>query len=371
MFKGMLLLIVVLVVFFLGIGLKPLLWSPEKKEFLAMLFQRRSAEELSRAASERLAATLAGLGVTDDGITKSESRDGGVETWKVLLPSGISALQCNLAITRGLRGTGVRIADAVEEHTGGGTVVTMKLEARKKVTHLLELRQVKYDKKVATPLIAIVVDNLGGEGLSIVDKFISLPVPLTFLVLPGRSYSEPLAQKAVSSGKEVFVDVPMEPKGYPTVDPGKGAIYVDLPSSAIRKIIRKHLSSFPYAKGISNHMGSLATQDRKVMTVVLNELRKGKLVFLDNQTTPNSIVGEVAGELEVPCLKGGYVLDDRKGDLRRLRQRLGELERVSFEKGQAIGTVRIVKETLSELEKWIPQMTKKGVKFVTLSELVK
>ena len=69
-----------------------------------------------------------------------------------------------------------------------------------------------------------------------------------------------------------------------------------------RKMIRKsdapNVRAVPYARGLNNHMGSLATTDRRVMENVFRALPKG-MYFIDSRTIGNSVAAEVAHEMKV------------------------------------------------------------------------
>jgi Uncharacterized protein conserved in bacteria len=62
----------------------------------------------------------------------------------------------------------------------------------------------------ATKAIVLVIDDFGYRNDSVSDRFLNLPIPLTCAVLPGHSQSASIAKKALKSGKEVIIHMPME-----------------------------------------------------------------------------------------------------------------------------------------------------------------
>jgi polysaccharide deacetylase 2 family uncharacterized protein YibQ len=64
----------------------------------------------------------------------------------------------------------------------------------------------------------------------------------------------------------------MEPRDYPTRNPGAGAVLVDLSGREIRNRVRGALRKVDPAAGVITHMGQLAVEDRDVMRAVLEEL---------------------------------------------------------------------------------------------------
>ena len=58
--------------------------------------------------------------------------------------------------------------------------------------------------------------------------------------------------------------------------------------AAIRQNVRAALSTSPYYVGVNNHMGSLMTEDAGAMNIILSELHRRGLFFIDSRTSPGS-----------------------------------------------------------------------------------
>lgn len=124
------------------------------------------------------------------------------------------------------------------------------------------------------PKVVIVIDDLGYHKQLGVE-FIELEAPITFSFLPQAPYAKEMAVLAFQKGKETLIHLPMEPKTYPEVDPGPGALMIGMRSEEVQAILSKDLDEFPYVKGANNHMGSRFTEDREKMVLVLALLKKG------------------------------------------------------------------------------------------------
>jgi hypothetical protein len=78
----------------------------------------------------------------------------------------------------------------------------------------------------------------------------------------------------------------------------------------IRRLLDADFESVPGALGMNNHMGSKATADEGVMTVVLEYLKdKGKL-FVDSRTTAETAGPRIAQSLGLAILQRDVFLDD-------------------------------------------------------------
>ena len=64
-------------------------------------------------------------------------------------------------------------------------------------------------------------------------------------------------------------------------------------------------------KGVSNHMGSKATEDRELMTTILAELKRRRLFFVDSVTSDRSVCAPVAAALKIPFARREVFLDNR------------------------------------------------------------
>ena len=75
--------------------------------------------------------------------------------------------------------------------------------------------------------IALLVDELGARGDAF-DTVLALGRPLTVAILPELPLSRRLAREAARAGLEVTLELPLEPYGFPAVDPGPGVLLVSM-----------------------------------------------------------------------------------------------------------------------------------------------
>lgn len=221
--------------------------------------------------------------------------------------------------------------------------------------------------------IAIVIDDFGYQ-MDLALKFFEIPLGLTCSILPRLKYSKQLAELASTYDKEVWLHLPLQPYGYPEINPGPGALFVDMSAEQLQKVFKRDLKTVPGAKCVDNHMGSKFTEDRGKMTELGEFIKAENLCFLDNQTSPKSVAYEIAQELGIKSARRGLVLDIEEGetkDVYSIEEKLQELVQTSIEAGEVIAVGHIRESTYQALATFYPEFARQGIKVVPASELMR
>jgi polysaccharide deacetylase 2 family uncharacterized protein YibQ len=220
-----------------------------------------------------------------------------------------------------------------------------------------------------TARIAVVVDDLGNE-LAPATRIAGWKEPVAGAVLPDLRWSAASAETLARGGHEVLLHLPMEPEGYPRVRPGPGLVLRSQSDAEIERLLEEDLATVPGAVGVNNHMGSAATADARVMRAVSRVLARRHLFFLDSRTTDATVAERTAEEASVRAASRRVFLDDVARE-DAIRAQLDELVRRAHQEGAAIAIGHPYPVTLFVLEKELPEMVKRGVELVKVSELVK
>jgi uncharacterized protein len=218
------------------------------------------------------------------------------------------------------------------------------------------------------PKVAIVIDDLGYDG-RLAKRFLKIDGPLSFSVLPHGTFSKSIARRIHDADQELLLHLPMEPTGYPKVNPGVGALLVEMTEVELVQTLRKDLDAFPYIKGVNNHMGSKFCQNERKLRPVMLELNTRGLFFLDSRTTSKTKAYTVAQELHVPSAERNVFLDNIQNP-RAIRAQLNRLTELAHLRGEAIGIAHPHEVTLEVLRREIPKLSGKGVELVPVSQLV-
>lgn len=215
--------------------------------------------------------------------------------------------------------------------------------------------------------IAIVIDDWGYNlnNLHILDE---IKYPLTTSVLPHLNYSHTLAEELHRRGFEIILHLPMEP--YEKFRLERNTIMTSMDEPNITSIIDSDLANVPYARGVSNHMGSKATEDLRTMSIIFKKLKERHLYFLDSIVTSKSICSDLANKMQLLFTKRDVFLDN-KLDPQYIRRQIYKLKTKAKIYGQAVGICHDQETTLETLKEVMPDLEKQGYKFVFVSELVR
>jgi hypothetical protein len=158
------------------------------------------------------------------------------------------------------------------------------------------------------PKAAIIIDDVGFD-VDLAKAFLELRAPLTLAVLPTAPHAQAIALEAMGKGVEVILHLPMEPKENNGEGLGAGVLLAKMGEAEFVEVLNSHLNRFPGVKGVNNHMGSLLTEREDKMTIVLRELKKRRLFFVDSRTTPQSVASKIAFDMKVPVASRSVFLD--------------------------------------------------------------
>jgi len=214
--------------------------------------------------------------------------------------------------------------------------------------------------------IAIVIDDWG-YNLNNMPIANQIRLPFTASILPNLPYSEEVAARLHKKQVEIILHLPMEPHEEYGLE--KNTLTTSLPDEQVRTILRSDLANIQFAQGVSNHMGSKATEDERLMSVVLKELKKRGLYFLDSLVSAHTVCAELAPTIGVRFAKRDIFLDNTQ-DPTYIWSQIHKLKKKAKMYGHAIGIGHDRKNTLKVLKEAMPQLEKEGYRFVYLSEVV-
>lgn len=220
-------------------------------------------------------------------------------------------------------------------------------------------------QKPESKYLYFVLDD-GGHNLSQLKPFLEFPGKLTIAVIPGLTYSTQAARAVVQAGKELILHFPMEALD---MDAGPEALKVGDSDVILKSKLSQALESVPGARGVNNHMGSRATEDPRLMTMLLLELKNRKLFFLDSFTSPRSVAQEVGRKMNFQVWERNVFLDNEK-TREFILQAIEEGKKVADQKGHAVMIGHVWTSELAEvLTDIYPQLLEEGYTLEDLSHL--
>ena len=225
------------------------------------------------------------------------------------------------------------------------------------------------EAKSDRPRLAIVIDDLG-RNLESAAELAALPLPLTFAVFPRLKNSTKVAAYFADHHRDIILHAPMEPRGYPSVDPGPGVLLSAMGEAELSAVFIENLQSLPGIIGVNNHMGSRLTADSQKMAQVMKILKGRNLFFLDSRTIAGTVAYKEALEAGIPALQRDIFLDNVQ-DEEHIIEQFRALIEVARVKGSAIGIGHPYPETAAALATFSEMAGQAGVEVVALRELVR
>ena len=254
------------------------------------------------------------------------------------------------------------------------SMIQRRIDQTKKeldIERAVRRRQEEARKKVVPsalkPKVAIVLDDWG-YNLKNFEVASNLGCPITFSILPNLPYSRRIAVAAMESGNEVILHLPLEP--YEDLPLEKDTITTAMTEKEAAKIFDNQVASMPEITGISNHMGSKATEDKRVMTPIFKRMKKRGLYYLDSVVTSKSVAGELCGGIGVRFAARSVFLDNELST-EHVKKQVEELARVAREKGSAVGVGHDRAVTIAVLAEMLPRLQEMGIEIVPVSKIAK
>lgn len=327
------------------------------------------------AVDEAVFDALHEAGVDREHITlRLVPGDGGeITEIEALLGPGQDAGALAAALDRHLAGTGVVSA---WRDIDGGRLLTIRKGPR--LTHkvsLLFLRQpLEPPRPPAAPApskgprAAIIIDDMGYQ-LEPARELLGLDLGLTYSVLPFSPHGVEIAKAARRKGREVLVHLPMQPRSYPKVDPGPGALFTNMSPGKLERTAGRDLDWVPDAVGVNNHMGSSFTEDAAALKPVMRAIHQRGMFFIDSLTSPHSRALAAARQAGVPA-RARQIFLDHDPSPRAVRRQLRRLMALARRRDGVIAIGHPHPATINVLTEMAPELRKR-LSLVPASRLVR
>lgn len=201
--------------------------------------------------------------------------------------------------------------------------------------------------------LTIIIDDVG-ENYTLLKNFVALPIQLTFAIWPFASATKLSSQYLSSMKQSTIIHFPMEPLGFPAVEPGNGVLTLDMPPEIIKSQINKALLAVPHAIGVNNHMGSAFTANQKQVENFIQSVAmlNPKLFILDSLTHPRSLLYSTAKRYNLKAFSRTIFIDNIRTVEATLEQ-LIKAQRIAKQYGKIIAIGHLAPTTLEALKQFI------------------
>jgi polysaccharide deacetylase 2 family uncharacterized protein YibQ len=218
----------------------------------------------------------------------------------------------------------------------------------------------------AGPRVAIMVGGLGVSASATGEALAKLPAAVTLAFTPYGHDLERLVARARGEGREIVLQVPMEPFDYPDNDAGPQTLLTSL--SPDQNLDRLHwaMSRFQGYVGIANYMGARFTAAEQALGPVMRDAGKRGLIYVDDGTSARSLTSQIAGASNMPFAKANIVLDAVPSPI-EIDNALARLEAMARERGVAIGVATALPASIDRIAQWAKAAAGRGIVLVPVS----
>lgn len=217
--------------------------------------------------------------------------------------------------------------------------------------------------------IAIVVGGLGLSQTGTQKAIKELPPEVTLGFAATGNSLQRWMQEGRREGHEVLLQIPFEPFGYPSTDPGPDTLLVSDPAKINLERLHRSMAKITNYTGVMNYLGARFMADDKALEPVLRDVGQRGLLFLDDGSSAQSRTGIIAKAVSTPIGFADLQLDDQVNDAAILRK-LDDLERIARRNGSAIGVASAFDESVAAISKWSVEAAARGIEIVGVSALV-
>ena len=223
-------------------------------------------------------------------------------------------------------------------------------------------------EKVDKPVIAVIIDDMGVDMIR-TQKILELDYPLTVSYLTYAPNLQSQINHAKEANNEILLHVPMQALN-DNYDYGGEYLSTNNSKNRNLEILKAQLDKAEGYIGINNHMGSKFTSDESQLSMVIEELDRRGLSFIDSLTTSQSKGDIVAKDTKIPYATRDVFLDD-SNKLEDIKKSLKYLETIAKKRGFAVAIGHPRTNTIKMLKAWLPTLQKKGIELVPISYIIK
>lgn len=214
--------------------------------------------------------------------------------------------------------------------------------------------------------IAVVIGGLGLSQTGTQSAIGKLPPEITLAFAPQGNSLGRWMQAARREGHEIVMQVPLEPFDFPNVNPGRNTLTIDGSTEENLKNLRWTLSRTTNYTAVMNYMGARFSTSPEAMGMLMAELGKRGLGYVDDGSSARSLAPELALKNGVPFAAGDAIIDEVQ-ERGAILDKLDQLERTARAKGFAIGTGNAFDVTVDAVASWASEARKRGIEIVPIS----
>jgi polysaccharide deacetylase 2 family uncharacterized protein YibQ len=222
----------------------------------------------------------------------------------------------------------------------------------------------------SAPKVALMIGGMGLNADLTRAAIMRLPADVSLAFAPYGEKLQETANFARARGHEIFVQLPMEPFGYPSVNPGPRTLLTSASATQNIDSLYWHMSRFAGYAGVTNYLGAQFASNTAAITPILTELGKRGLVYIDDGGKGTSKATSLASSLGLPARSATVSLDG-DGSPVSIHAALRQLEDYARKNGFAIGTGSGLPAVIDAVESWSQKLGGSNIVIVPVSAVFK
>lgn len=216
------------------------------------------------------------------------------------------------------------------------------------------------------PKIALLIGGMGLNESLTRTAINRLPPEVSLGFAPYGENLQQQANDARSRGHELYIHLPMEPFGYPSIDPGPHTLLTSVPPQKNLDSLHWHLSRFAGYAGVTNYLGAQFASNNDAISPILKELGKRGLIYVDDGSKGLSRATQLAGILGLNA-RSAVVSLDGDGSPASVLAALKKLEAQARHSGMAIATGSGLPATIEAIDQWAQGLAGRNILLVPVS----
>ncbi|MGB5215785.1 MAG: divergent polysaccharide deacetylase family protein [Anderseniella sp.] len=216
------------------------------------------------------------------------------------------------------------------------------------------------------PKIALLIGGMGLNESLTRTAINRLPPEVSLGFAPYGENLQQQANDARSRGHELYIHLPMEPFGYPSIDPGPHTLLTSVPAQKNLDSLHWHLSRFSGYAGVTNYLGAQFASNNDAISPILKELGKRGLIYVDDGSKGLLRATQLAGILGLNA-RSAVVNLDGDGTPASVLAALQKLEAQARHSGIAIATGSGLPSTIEAIDQWAQGLAGRNILLVPVS----
>ena len=214
-----------------------------------------------------------------------------------------------------------------------------------------------------SPKIVLILGGMGLNEKLTRQAIADLPATVTFAFAPYGNNLQAQVDKARDEGHEVFLQLPLEPVGFPGTNPGPKTLLADADGATNLDALYWHMSRFAGYAGVVNYMGGKFLSAPNAVKSLLLELKHRGLAFIEDGSLPMSATDQVATSMGI-SVRHATVQIDQNPDAASITAALEDLEKQASGGGIAIGTGSGLEITIQAVKDWARDAESRGIEII-------